>query len=237
MFNLESPLMRGLTKVFDLMVLNFLVIMCCIPIITIGPAITALFYVTMKMTVNEDAYIVKSFLKSFRQNFKQAIFIWIFVAVVGIATIANYFIMFQVGSEFPVLLAVFIVAIEIFFGIAMLYIFPLLARFENTSVALLKNAVLLSILHFPTTILLAILFLLPLILVVIIPGEVFDLMTLMPVWMLFGISGPTYVSSIFLNKIFKKLEVKDTEEEGIDETEEGNVESERIEDGSFEEVE
>ena len=45
----------------------------CIPIFTIGPALTALNYVTLKMANNKDPYIIRSFFKSFRQNFKQAL--------------------------------------------------------------------------------------------------------------------------------------------------------------------
>ena len=42
LFNLDSPVMVFLTKVANLMILNLLTIICCIPIITVGPAVTAL---------------------------------------------------------------------------------------------------------------------------------------------------------------------------------------------------
>lgn len=48
-FNPDSPLMRALGVVWDLIVLNLLFLVCCIPVVTIGPAITALHYVTTKM--------------------------------------------------------------------------------------------------------------------------------------------------------------------------------------------
>ena len=41
-FNLDSPVMRFLTKVADLIILNILFLICCIPIVTIGAASTAL---------------------------------------------------------------------------------------------------------------------------------------------------------------------------------------------------
>lgn len=46
-------------KVADLIILNLLCILCCLPIVTIGPSLTALHYVTMKMVRNEESYIVK----------------------------------------------------------------------------------------------------------------------------------------------------------------------------------
>ena len=48
-FNLDSPVMVFLSKVANLMILNVLTIICCIPIFTAGAAITALYYVTIKM--------------------------------------------------------------------------------------------------------------------------------------------------------------------------------------------
>ncbi len=48
-FNPDSPMMRALGVVWDLIVLNLLFLVCCIPVVTIGPAITALHYVTTKM--------------------------------------------------------------------------------------------------------------------------------------------------------------------------------------------
>ena len=46
LFNLDSPVMVFLSKVANLMILNVLTIICCIPIFTAGAAITALYYVT-----------------------------------------------------------------------------------------------------------------------------------------------------------------------------------------------
>ena len=42
LFNLESPLMRALARIGDLIILNFVWIICCIPIVTIGAATTAM---------------------------------------------------------------------------------------------------------------------------------------------------------------------------------------------------
>ena len=48
-FNAESPLMEGLSKVADLVILNLLVLLCCIPVITAGAALTGMHYVLLKM--------------------------------------------------------------------------------------------------------------------------------------------------------------------------------------------
>ena len=71
-FSLDSPLFSFLNKVADLILLNILTMICCLPIITIGASMTALHYVVLKMVRDEESYIVRSYFKSFRQNFKQA---------------------------------------------------------------------------------------------------------------------------------------------------------------------
>ena len=87
LFNLDSPVMVFLSKVANLMILNVLTIICCIPIFTAGAAITALYYVTIKMARGDDPYIIKGYFKSFKENFKQATIIWLIMLVV-IAIIA-----------------------------------------------------------------------------------------------------------------------------------------------------
>lgn len=60
-FNMDSPVMRFLSRLCDLMILNILCLICCIPIVTIGASITALYSVTLKMVKGEDSYIAKGF--------------------------------------------------------------------------------------------------------------------------------------------------------------------------------
>ena len=82
-FNMDSPIMRFLSRVCDLIILNLLTIVCCIPVFTAGASITALFSVTLKMVKGEESYIVRGFFKGFKENFKQSTIIWIIVAVIG----------------------------------------------------------------------------------------------------------------------------------------------------------
>ena len=80
-FNMDSPLMRFMTKVADLMILNFLFIVTSLPVVTMGAAWTALYYVTMKMVKDEEGAIVKAYFHSFRQNFRQATVLWLGVEI------------------------------------------------------------------------------------------------------------------------------------------------------------
>ena len=68
-FSLDSPLMRFLSRLSDIFILNVLFLLCCIPVVTIGASATALYTVTLKMARNEESYITKGFFKAFKSNF------------------------------------------------------------------------------------------------------------------------------------------------------------------------
>ena len=76
-FNLDSPVMQALGKMADLMWLNILTLICCIPVVTAGASLTAMHYMALKIVRNEECYITKGFFKSFKENFKQATLIWL----------------------------------------------------------------------------------------------------------------------------------------------------------------
>ena len=92
LFDLESPLFSGLNKMADLIYLNLLTFVCCIPIITIGASMTALNYVVLKMVRNEDSHLTRQFFKSFKQNFKQATIIWLIILLAIIVLAGDFYI-------------------------------------------------------------------------------------------------------------------------------------------------
>ena len=83
-FSMDNKFFTFMNKVADLCILNIICLVCCIPIVTAGASITAMYYVTLKMVRNEEAYIVRSFFKSFKDNFKQATIINLIMIAVGV---------------------------------------------------------------------------------------------------------------------------------------------------------
>ena len=81
--NLDSPVIVFLTTVADFMMLNILFILCCAPVITIGPAVSALYTITMREARHEGGYIFKPFFKAFKNNFKQAFLLSILYLIIG----------------------------------------------------------------------------------------------------------------------------------------------------------
>ena len=90
-FSLDSKFSQIMGRVFDLMMLNIIFLIMCIPIVTIGANFTAMYYVTLKMIKNEETYIFRTYWKSFRENFKQATAIWLILLAVLIVLILAFF--------------------------------------------------------------------------------------------------------------------------------------------------
>lgn len=198
-FNLDSPLMQGLTKMADLMLLNLLAGICCIPIITAGASLTALNYMALKMARNEECYIFKGFFKSFKENFKQATIIWLILLAAVFVLAGDFIIMNNMGSSFSKVLRILIMVVAVLVTFTATFLFPVLAKFDNTVLRTIKNAFMISILQLPKTILMIIMNVLPWILMLL-------SIRIVPLSFLFGLSAPAFVAALLYNKFFKKLE-------------------------------
>ena len=214
--NLDSPFMIFLSNLTDVVLLNALCLICCIPIVTIGPSITAMHYVTLKMVREEEGYVVKSFFKASKENFKQSVIVWMIFLVITLVFFLDYRILNEAGMEENKLFAIVIGAIYLFVCLTVMYIFPLLSRFENTLKQTVKNALFMSILHIFKTILMAVIYIIPFILL---PLHY----NLILVFLIIGLSGPAYINSFIWKSIFKKYEPEEIKEEEIVSDEEFHI--------------
>lgn len=154
MFSIDGKLFKGLTKAGDFLILGFLMVVFSLPVITIGASVTAAFYVALKLVRDEEGYVFKGFIKSFKENFKQGFLIELIVGALSIFVIEDIRICMywaEGGNSLARL------AMYVFFGIALVliavitYVFPMLAKFNNTVIGTLKNALLISMHHLGQT--------------------------------------------------------------------------------------
>lgn len=207
LFQLDSPLMNFLNKVADLMWLNILALICCIPIVTAGASLTALHYMALKIVRNEESYITRGFLKSFKQNFKQATAIWLILLVAMLLLAGDVYIIFYSGMEFNVVIKVIIMAAIVLVAFVATFVFPLLSKFDNTVKQTIKNAFFMSIMQLPKTILMIVMNLAPIVL------AMFSYKAF-PIVFMFGLTVPAFSSAMLYDKVFQKLEDKILEASG-----------------------
>lgn len=221
-FGLDSPLMQALSKVADLLWLNVLTLICCLPIVTIGASLTAMNYMALKIARNEECYITRGFFKSFRENFRQATLIWLILLLL-IAVLAADFLIMSGGAEtgFEKVLWGVIAAVAFMVAATVIYVFPVLAKFENTVFRTLKNALLISLMQFPKTLVMIVAYAAP-------PVLFFTVTQTMPLCIMFGLSVPAWISAKLYNNFFKKLEDQVLAANAPEEKEGGPEEDERI---------
>ena len=150
MRNLLSPdnaVMSFITRIVYSVWLNILWFVCSLPIFTAGASTTALFYVTLKMAKNEEGNVTAQFFQAFKANFSFSTKVWlIMLAAQGVLAFDGYVLwhMRFTNAFWAILTAVFVVLVAACFIIAM-YIFPLMARFENTIGAMFRNSIMIGI--------------------------------------------------------------------------------------------
>lgn len=150
LFNYDNPVWRFIGKFFDIMVLNILWCVCSIPIVTIGASTTAAYYVTLKLVRDEDSGTIKSFFKSFKENFKQATMIWLILLAVGLILGFDLYFFINVQTEasnFRTIMVALFGGITIIYLAISLYIFPIQSRFYNNTRKTFFNAFFMSIRH------------------------------------------------------------------------------------------
>ncbi len=200
LLNEDNVIHIFLNKLGDIIVANLLFLVCCIPIITIGPALTALYHCMLRTVKGNNNGTTKTFFRAFKENFRQSLIVWLGLLAVGFILFLN--IRFLQNTASVVSKPLFYVSLGIagLVIILALYIFPVIAAFANTTVNLLKNAYVFAFLHFPSTLAIAVITILPMFMT-------YRDIKLMPLyaccWFFFGFGLTAYVNSLLLYRMFK----------------------------------
>ncbi len=198
-FDMDNPVMKALAVAADLIVLNLLTLLCCLPVVTAGAALTALYDRVIHLVRGEDSYLIKPFFRSFAGNFKKGTIFWLLLLLAAVILTFDYLaaLAYIPGIRYGVLaIAVLLVALA-------QYVFALLSRYENTLRATLKNAAILAVGYFPRTAAMTVC-------AVGLWMLAFRFAQIgAPVLMLFGLSLPCYINALLLRGVFNHLDDPD----------------------------
>ena len=147
MFSPDSKIMQVLARLSDLVILNFLYLITCIPVFTIGAANTALYSVCFRM-LREEGGVVKPYFRAFRENFKPATVLWLLLLFVGLPAYLYFEKFYHLENilRYGCYLFLTILVLDVLIGG---FAFPWLSRFRNNVPTTFRNAMLLSIGHLP----------------------------------------------------------------------------------------
>jgi len=193
--NMDNPFFKGVSKLVDCVALSILWLFCCIPVVTAGASATALYYAVNKSVKNERGYAVSEFFRALKANFKQATVIWLILIGIYVLLGFDYYVMKKYAQAGIALGKLYIVfeGFAILTALWTIYIFPYLARFENTTKNILKNSAWMALSNLPRSIFILILFVFLVVAVYYMP------LILLVVPAVYQI-----VKNVILEKIFKK---------------------------------
>ena len=151
LFSPDSKFMRFMSTLGDLMLLNFVFLLCSVPVVTIGASCTALYAVVFRMVREKDGKgVLAQFFQSFRQNFRRATLLWLILLPAGGLLVLDLWLFSGVTGPMRWLSVVFLLLLLLVVFTAG-YAFPLLSQFENGVKETLKNALFLSLGYLPRT--------------------------------------------------------------------------------------
>lgn len=135
-----NPIIDFINTLCNFFVLNLVFLITCIPVFTIGSALSSLYYVMAKETKGEYGYMVRTYIREFKRNFKNGTIAFMLLFVTGAMILFNLLFWPFRGNTLSsgitgILIGIFAIWLVIFH-----YTFPLIGRFINTPVNSIKNA-------------------------------------------------------------------------------------------------
>ena len=203
LFDIESPLMTWLSRLADLMVLNLLWLLSCVPIITVGAATAALYSASIAIMEGRCGSAAGAFWREFRGGFRRATVLWVILLLPLVITGFNICLILWFPQQFPgwVKLPALIPAVVVLLISG--YVFPLQARYENTVTGTLLNSCVMGLTHLPVSLMVAVINLMP---VWLFLGSPKWFAYSVPFWVLVGFSVTARLNLRLLGRVFRRYD-------------------------------
>ena len=198
MYQEQHIIIRILTHIFDFILLNILWLLTSIPVVTLGAATAALYSVMMSVAEKKEGYIIKDYWKAFCRNFKQSTVVWILLLFLGACLWFDLTLIGVVPGLFRQIGTVVLGAVLIFYFMECIFVFPLIAKFENSTGNMIKNALLIPVSRLPYA--LMILFMTGAAIIVTFLNQRTIMMGAV-IWSAIGVSVLSYANSLLLVKM------------------------------------
>lgn len=190
----DSPVMRFFGRLFDLALLQIIFVVSCIPVFTVGAALTAMFSVCRKLQQDSVVSVVRTYFADFKANFRQSTVAWLILAAAAVLLAVDIRYYQQRSESFltvPLLIA-YVVLAAVY--VEFLYVFPIMAWFENKLLTHFKNAPMLALYHILPTVLISLVYWL----------VASNFVRVLPIAMFLGISGSAYIATWLFGIVFRK---------------------------------
>lgn len=199
MFSPDSKIMQIIGKITDLILLNLVFLLTCLPVFTIGASVTAMYTLCFRMLRQEEGGILKPYFRAFQENFRPAtgIFLILLLILVPDYIYFDSFFHMEGSLHYAFCFFVLIAAVTV---LTTSFAFPWLSQFRNTIPETLRNALLLCIGSLPRALAVAAINLLPIALWIL----NYDLfLNVSFLWLALYFAAAAYMNTAILYPIFK----------------------------------
>ena len=151
---IESPFVQAGMKATNLLIVNFWLVVGCIPIVTAGASVTAAFTVLLKMSEDrEDIGITRAFWSAWVANLKHGIVLTLALLACAWSAWMSWQL-FEKLPDNPVGFLILAFAVILMAFAHFVYVFPLDARYQNSLLQQMRNSRLICVRFFGKTMLL-----------------------------------------------------------------------------------
>ncbi len=204
LFNLDNPFMQFLARVGDLILANFLFLICSVPVLTMGASLTALHKVTLDTATEKESGVFRTFFRAFRENFKQATIAWIAMLVFFLGMACNLLLtVTYLTGNLALICKAFLAVLTVAVLALGAYLYPLMVRYENSLREHALNAGILVIVKLPRTIALVLLNALPLLIAYFSLETFFSTLVF---WLVIGFAFTSYITATLLLPVYREME-------------------------------
>ena len=194
---MNDGVVKVLNKITDLLVLNILFLVSCIPVVTVGAALSSMYAVSLRSVRYEDGYVFQTYWKAFKRNFKQSTIVWLVYLVLGVLLWIDvrFFSQVDLGILSRVFFAVTIAIIFLLWMLS-IWLFPVIAKMDDRLIVQVTNAAKMAVGYFfPYTAA-----------CMLIQGAAVYLAVInigmMMLMLVLGFAGVSYMCSFFIYKVF-----------------------------------
>lgn len=199
----KESLGNFLRNLWDLMILNGLWLLCCLPIVTVGPATCALYSVTLKLARGEATHPSTDFLRGIRSNFKAGLLMWLLAVVLLIVSCGDLYFAQLVSGAVQIVYLVIGIVMALICLTVFTYGFALQAMFENPLKTQLANAFKMAFVAPGKTVALWLIWMMPILAFLVLPPIAVRMLGFL--YVILGASGPAYCASRILRNLFDRV--------------------------------
>ena len=200
-FDYDGPLAAAIRDISNMILLNICFCLCCLPVVSAGAAIAALYSVYLNH--NDDVSPVRRYFAAFRSNFAQATKIWLLVLAAGLLLGLELFVTFTLAFPGRVFVKTVLILAGAYYLSVSAYAFALQAHYENTCIQTVRNAMVLGGAGIINGILANIISFFP----VIVFFAAIDLMPfVLSFWLPLGASLSTRLNAMLLGGVFAQVD-------------------------------